>query len=153
MVERASEAAVARLCERIGVEYGPRVREFLSGIAETTEVDGELCFVRRAPVLRMPHNEAGMALKDRFTQHEVARSIEKPATGEIFPPGGTFRHSAMVALPGSALDRVQQRLADLITEVEVASNAGGQLDNPSCTPYFFTVIISGREEYNGNISP
>ncbi|MFJ5777066.1 hypothetical protein [Streptomyces sp. NPDC093094] len=149
MVERAAEAEVVRVCEQIGVAYGSRVRGFLAGVAEVVEEDGKRWFARRAPVLRMPRNETGVALKDRFALHETALSVDRPAAGEMFPPGGTFRHSAMVAVPESALPRIQERLADLVTEVEVAADASGQLDNPACAPYFFAVVFSGRPEYDG----
>ncbi|MEV4570264.1 hypothetical protein AB0K12_41490 [Nonomuraea sp. NPDC049419] len=152
MVSEASEAQVTRVCERLGVGYGPRVKEFLARISDVHESDGKLCYRRRAPVLRMPRDENGIALKNRFQLHEVARSVERQGSGEMFPPGGTFCYSAMVALPEEALDRVQRRLTDLLTEVEVASRAGGQLDNPSATPYFFSVTFSGRQEYDGRDS-
>lgn len=149
MVERASETEVARVCKRIGVEYGPRVRDFLAEISDIGETDGERWFARRAPVLRMPRDDAGIALKDRFTLHETSRSLDKPQSSEMFPTNGSFRYSTMVALPEGALDKIQQRLSDLLTELEVAANAGGQLENDTASPYFVAVMISGRPEYNG----
>lgn len=149
MVERAGEAEVARVCERIGVTWDERAHEFLAEICSVEDDADGRWYVRRAPVLRMPNDDAGTALKDRFALHETARSIGRPSSGELFPPGGTYRHSMMVALPASALERIQRRLADLVTEIEVAANTGGQLDNPDCTPYFVEVVISGRPDYNG----
>jgi hypothetical protein len=97
----------------------------------------------------MPRNLDALALKDAFLNYEIQRSISKPESEAFFAPEDTFRYSSMVTLRKTSLERLQERIVDLLAELDVASKSGRQLEDKDAAPYFFSLVVSGRPEYDG----
>lgn len=151
MVEVASESDFVRICRGLDLAFNQNARDFLSAISEVTFSGSEQIYKRLMPVLRTPRNEAGLALKDRFLLHEIARSIRKQESSEYFSSEATFRYSSMTTIRNRSLEDIQNRIVDLLSAVEVESKSSKQLDEADAHPYFFSIIISGRDEYDGRV--
>jgi hypothetical protein len=147
MVHSATEAELQLVAGNLGLAWNAGAREMVGAVSTPDPADGRL--TRRAPTLRLPRTPDGLSLRDRFLQYEVAVSLTKDQSTEFFSTGHTFRHSAMVTLRESSLEQIQNRISDLLSEIEVESNAGNQLEDETAMPYFFCVVVSGRPEYDG----
>lgn len=147
MVGAATEEELKLVASQLGLPWNDHAKAMVDAVS-TREPD-QAAFTRRAPTLRLPRNERGLELRDRFTRHEVDLSLSKESSSEYFAEGATFRHSAMITLRRSSLDRIQDRISDLLSEIEVEANAGEQLEDETASPYFICVMISGRPEYDG----
>lgn len=95
-------------------------------------------------IFRIPRDQAGRMLKDKFLKHEVAKSLEKDRT-QFVGPGRSYVYSAILAFNEEGCSLINAKLTDLLAEI---TSQGGDLDNKGAVPYFTTMIISSREEYN-----
>lgn len=148
MVESATIYEVKYICDNLNIQYGDRVERFLNLVSrerETKKAD----FVRYTPTLRMPRNNDALELKDLFLRYELERTLKKPDESEYFSENGSFKLSQMVTIRTSSLETIQDKIIDLLSEIEVETKSSRQLEDDSALPYFFGLIISGRPEYDG----
>ena len=140
MVDSAGIEEIRTVCSNLGLEYDDRVINFLR-LVSSREKSNDHSFVRYAPTLRMPRNERARTLKDAFLQYEMDRTLQKPDESEYFSESGSFKQSQMVTIRESALEQIQDRIVDLISEIEVEAKSGKQLEYSTAKPYFFGLII------------
>ena len=124
-------------------------RLFIQKFAAVSKSAAGLVFKRKLPTLRVPRNERGLALKNRFLLHEVGRSLGKSESSEYFSPNQTFRYSGMFTIKRSSLVNIQNRISDLLASIEIEAKTSDQLDDSDADPYFVAIIVSGCDEYNG----
>ncbi|WP_295437785.1 hypothetical protein [uncultured Thiodictyon sp.] len=146
MVDCASEQEIRDVCNKNDISAtGEEIDRFFAAIGvQAISDNGEKRYVRSKPIFRVPRNIKGLAFKDRFTTSELIKSFEKKRAPEKFDVNATFDYSTIVAISAASQERLSDRLRDLISEISVSER---QLDDPTATPFFIAILISGRHEY------
>lgn len=95
--------------------------------------------------IRIPRNEKGIELKDRFLVYEINETLRDKVRGKVIGTNNTFIQSRILCMKtGAGLARVSNKIIDLIAELDVAHSS---LDEPDTMPYFVSVVCSSRENY------
>lgn len=146
MVESATSDDINAICKNNGITFNEEsIDSFFTKIGVSVEQDGsKKRYTRRKPIIRIPKNNKGLKFKDKFLYGEIEKSLANKRVPEIFSSEATFLYSMITAIPEIAQAKLTDRLRDLISEVSVSKT---QLDDKTATPFFFSIVISGRPEY------
>jgi hypothetical protein len=109
-------------------------------------INFDSCTVSRFSTdIRMPRNEKGIELKDRFLVYEINETLKDKTRGKVIGPNSTFQLSRILCMKTDAgLTRVSNKILDVIAELDVAHSS---LDEPNTMPYFVSIVCSSRENY------
>lgn len=100
---------------------------------------------RFSKIFRVPRNESGIKFKDRFLEDEIKIAINAPNKEQSIKPRNTNIYSSILCIKnGESLNRIENKLTDLLAELEVESSS---LDEKETVPYFVSIIFSSRENY------
>jgi hypothetical protein len=106
----------------------------------------EKTIARYRKIFKIPKNDMGIRLKDRFLKTEIDEAIQAPDREQIIGPQNTFVYSGIVCIKnGDSLRRTSDKLTELLAELEVEHSS---LDESEAVPYFVSFIFSSREKYN-----
>lgn len=146
MVSNATEDDIDDVCSKNSITNNKEeIDEFLTGIGvEISTNINKRTYRRSKHIFRIPRTERGIQFKGTFIKRELDTSFGKARTPEMFSEDETFEFSSIVALSERSREKLTGRLRDLISELSVS---GEQLDEPTSTPFFVNVVVSGRPEY------
>jgi hypothetical protein len=149
MKDEVTGEQLSIICENNNIIFDPVVIDkFLSNVGvEIFENKNKKFYRRSKPVFRIPRTREGIKFKDKFTILEINKSFQKDRGCESFDDKDTFDYSGIYAIPKEARSRLTDRLRDLISELSVANK---QLDDPSSVPFFVSIILSARHEYDAD---
>jgi len=100
---------------------------------------------RYSPVFRLPPTPKGRALRARWLEYEVQRSLgDEPAPK--LDAKHTFSFARIDCYEPDKLAKVNDRITDAIAELHAASSSG---ERDASSPYFVSIIVSPRPEYSG----
>lgn len=110
-------------------------------------IDREANKVRRhLAMFRIPQTRAGQKFKAKFVSQEVEKSFSRPR-GMQCAEGSTWSSSMIFCIdPNRHGSLIDQKIGDLHAAL-LSSEA--TLDEPGTVPFFFNLILSSREEYDG----
>ena len=149
MVNEASLDQVKNICIKNNIkEDDDFIDSFLTSAGVSIEKKGEKKKYRRnKPVFRVPRTSSGIKFKDDFLMMEVSKSLNKTRGPESFSKNLTFDYSGIFAINKESGEKLTDRVRDFISELNVSNK---QLEEPSSVPFFVSVIISARDEYDAN---
>lgn len=134
------------ILERNGVKVALRDIVDILERHNLAEIDRSACVIRRhLPIFRVPRTRKGTAFKNKFLIEEVKKSIEKPRGTSISADTTWISSSISCIIPGDAAHAVEEKLGEFHA---VFSNHDKSLDDGGAVPYFVSVIISPRQEYD-----
>jgi hypothetical protein len=153
MVETAKQDEIERVCHRMGIKVDfkriCRVLEKLGVRIDNTK--HKRVFTRALPIFRVPRDtNDGKKFLQSVTIDEIERSFTKEELPEekMFSEVGTFHYVNITAVAPEKKEKLTERLRDFISEVAVMDK---QLEADEAEPFFISIVVSGRSEYDGRI--
>jgi hypothetical protein len=144
MAESTDFDKIKIVCEKNSIPYpSEAVDSFINYICN---VENGL-IKRKRKIFRIKRSQSGVEFKRKFLISEIGKSTMKEV-GEPFSIDSSYENTGIYSIPHDKLPILKDRLSALLAEIDVSDSS---LNDQDVHPFFVSILISGRGEYDSKL--